>query len=365
MGSAIEWTDETWNPLTGCAYASEGCLHCYAAREAAGRLSHHPAYEGLTVRRPGEAPAFTGEIRLLADRLDQPLHWRKPRRVFVNSMSDLFHRDVPDWFNFHVWHTMSQASQHTFQVLTKRPKRMAAFYASLADRGPAGAGPSMLDRDNAEAVMAAGRARMHEAMVDQWGTPPDGCARPAYDWQGGPRWWPTVPANVWLGASIELDKYTWRASHLRDIKAAHGATTFLSLEPLLGPLPSLDLGGIDWVIAGGESGPGARPTHPDWIRGIAHQCFAMNVPFFFKQWGEWAPVAPVYGDGDWAELDFDDNTKVIALENTGTVAVTIAEDGAHRGRQPDPTLAPWWMERVGKKTAGRLLGGATYDGYPR
>ena len=262
--SRIEWTDATWSPIVGCKAVSSGCDHCYAAREASGRLSHLPAYAGLA-----ENGVFTGEVRLLPERLNQPLRWRKPRRIFVNSMSDLFHPDVPDGFVAEVFDVMVQAPQHTFQILTKRPQRMARW------------------------------------VLRSWRRP--------------------ILPNVWLGTSIEEDRYTFRANYLRDTPAA---VRFLSLEPLLGPLPSLDLTDIDWVIVGGESGPGARPMHASWVRDIRDRCVTAGIPFLFKQWGEWAPDCARLNDGTWEDADES-------------------------------------MTRVGRKWAGRSLDGKVWDEYPR
>ncbi|MEM9468463.1 MAG: phage Gp37/Gp68 family protein [Actinomycetota bacterium] len=225
--TGIEWTDATWNPLTGCAHVSPGCDGCYAAREAAGRLSGNHRYAGLAVRPEGGGlPRFTGEIRLHPDRVDQPLRWRKPRRVFVNSMSDLFHPDVPDEFIVEVFSIMQRAESHQFQVLTKRPQRMADLLSS--------------DWFRDELV-----GMPEEADIPSW---------------------PYPFPNVWLGTSIESDRYAFRADHGRHRTPA--AVRFISAEPLLGPLQSLDLTGIDWLIVGGESGPQARPMHPDWVRGL-------------------------------------------------------------------------------------------------
>ncbi len=216
MGTKIEWSDETWNPLVGCKAVSPGCDNCYAAREASGRLSGLPLYNGLAVNGK-----FAGEVRLVPERLDQPLKWQRPRRIFVNSMSDLFHPDVPDEFRVQVFDIMAKATQHTFQILTKRPQAMADWMERYYDCDHGGSGTSC-------------------------------------------RYCEPLP-NGWLGCSIESDRYTFRANRLR---ATPAAVRFLSLEPLLGPLPSLDLTGIDWVIVGGESGPKARPMHPQWVRDI-------------------------------------------------------------------------------------------------
>jgi protein gp37 len=201
----IEWTDATWNPVTGCTKVSQGCKHCYAERFAK-RLGYD-----------------FSQVELHPERLEIPLHWKKPRRIFVNSMSDLFHRDVPVEFIAEVFNVMARASHHTFQLLTKRARRLA----SLA---------------------------------------------PFLPW----------PENLWVGVSVETADYLWRIGCLREVPAA---VRFLSLEPLLGPIPDLPLGHINWVIAGGESGPGARPMRAEWARSVRDQSLAAGVPFFFKQWG--------------------------------------------------------------------------------
>lgn len=211
-GTSIEWTDATWNPVTGCSKISPGCKNCYAERMA-GRLA--------AMGQPRYVNGF--DVTLQEDLLQLPLRWAKPRRVFVNSMSDLFHEDVPSPYITLVFRTMAAATRHSFQVLTKRPERVV----ELAPRLP-------------------------------W------------------------PPNVWLGTSIERADYAFRSTLLRRVPAS---VRFLSVEPLLGPIPRLPLTGIDWVILGGESGPGARPMDPRWARSIRDQCVARGVPFFFKQWG--------------------------------------------------------------------------------
>lgn len=209
--SSIEWTEATWNPVTGCTKVSPGCDNCYAERLAARlRAMGNPRYRN----------GF--DLTIHEDQLTRPLRWTQPKLVFVNSMSDLFHPKVPTEFIQRAFDVMAEASRHTFQILTKRPKRAAA----LAER-------------------------LH--------------------------WSP----NVWLGTSIESQQFVARANHLR---LAPAAVRFLSLEPLLGPL-DLNLTGIGWVIVGGESGPGARPPQIEWIRDIRDVCAREQVPFFFKQWG--------------------------------------------------------------------------------
>jgi protein gp37 len=237
--STIEWTEATWNPVTGCNKVSPGCAHCYAETFA-------ERFRGV----PGHPYEVGFDLTLRPERLRQPLDWKNPKLVFVNSMSDLFHEDVPLSYIRSVFDVMCQAEKHTFQVLTKRSKRVA----DVAQKLP-------------------------------W------------------------PKNVWMGVSVENQRWTTRIDDLRGVPAA---VRFLSCEPLLGPL-KLNLTGIDWVIAGGESGPGARPMRADWARQIRDQCRANEVAFFFKQWG------------------------------------------AHDERGI----------RVGKKKAGRLLDGKTWDEKPR
>ena len=223
--STIEWTEATWNPTTGCDQTSPGCDHCYALTLARRlKAMGQPKYQ-----RDGDpkrsGPGFG--LTLHQDALTIPLRWKEPRLVFVNSMSDLFHEQVPVEFIIEVFATMAAASQHTYQVLTKRSQRLAALSEEL-----------------------------------EW------------------------PPNVWMGVSIESDRYTFRANHLR---ATGAAVKFVSVEPMLGPVPSLSLAGLDWVIAGGESGSGARPMSADWVRAVRDQCVATSTAFFFKQWGGRTP----------------------------------------------------------------------------
>lgn len=249
MSSSIEWTDETWNPTVGCSEVSPGCDNCYAARVAhRGMTSSHA---GLTALIEGKGIRWNGKVRTMDDRLGQPFRWRQPRRVFVDSMSDLFHREVPRDFLLEVWLTMALTPRHTYQVLTKRPRRMRALVPERAE---------------VETALSLAQVTGHVA----W-------ERPDYaiDDEG---WLP----NVWLGTSIEQDRFVGRADYLRVTPAA---LRFLSLEPLLGPLPHLNLAGIGWVIVGGESGPGARPLNLDWLRTIRDQCAEAGVPFFVKQLG--------------------------------------------------------------------------------
>jgi protein gp37 len=212
LGSGIEWTEATWNPVTGCTKVSPGCKHCYAERMA------------QRLRAMGQANYRNGFALTLQPRmLEAPLGWRRPRTIFVNSMSDLFHESVPTEYLEAVFAVMRRAHWHRFQLLTKRSERLAKLSRRL-------------------------------------------------DWA----------PNVWMGVSVESQRYRYRIDHLRETGAR---LRFLSLEPLLGPLPGLDLERIDWVIVGGESGPGARPMAHAWVADLRDQCRRARVPFFFKQWG--------------------------------------------------------------------------------
>ena len=224
--SDIEWTDATWNPVAGCRIMSAGCSNCYAMRMAA-RLEamRVPLYNGTT-RKSGGRYVWTGKIALNFKSLGQPLRWKKPRRIFVNSMSDLFQDSVPEEFLLRVWDVMRGAPQHQFQILTKRPDCMAEFTAQKSV--------------------------------------------------------PMLP-NVWLGTSIE-DAEVAR-SRLAALKRSKAAVKFVSFEPLIGPVGKLNMAGIDWAIVGGESGPKARPIDVAWVDQIHSQCRAHGVAFFFKQWG--------------------------------------------------------------------------------
>ena len=226
-GSKIEWTEATWNPTTGCDRISIGCDNCYALV-----LSKRLKAMGAAKYQNDGDPRTSGpgfQVTVHPDALRLPLSWRKPRLVFVNSMSDLFHAKVPVAYVREVFEVMAEAEQHTFQVLTKRARRLARVSPTLS-----------------------------------WAQ------------------------NVWMGVSVECDDQCSRVDDLRQVPAA---VRFLSLEPLLGPLPSLDLEGIDWVIVGGESGPRARPLDPQWVRDLRDQCLRAGVPFFFKQWGGPTPKA--------------------------------------------------------------------------
>lgn len=337
----IEWTDATWNPVTGCTKVSQGCKHCYAERDWA-RMVHLPAYQGRK---------FT-DVACHPERLDKPLRWMKPRRIFVNSMSDLFHESVPDEFIDRVFAVMALAKQHKFQVLTKRPERMLAYLGSSDKR-------------------------------DEWASCGDAIARTmdlrryvrlSHDGEPGnivsvfSRW--PLP-NVWIGASVEDQAAA--DERIQMLLQTPAAVRWISAEPLLGPIDlsrwvfdrekaiSDCMNGpsacnwdqadsvvpypLDWVVAGGESGPKARPTHPDWFRSLRDRCKSAGVPFLFKQWGEW-----ISADQDECPVG-------------GPSSRWMWADGAPWNLQ-DGQRAMSLFCRAGKKSAGRLLDGMLHDEYP-
>lgn len=277
--TAIQWADKVWNPTTGCDRISPGCDRCYALTMA-GRLKAmgQPKYQ-----RDGDprtsGPGFA--LTCHPDALEVPLGWRKPRRVFVNSMSDLFHEDVPAGFVADAFGVMAVAHQqrgHVFQVLTKRPRRMAGLVVGglpyHANHLSAANGMPLDYETFREAVACAASRWAHDRVDSGW----------VHDGIAGGLLWP-LP-GVWLGTSIEDDRYAFRARILREVPAA---VRFLSLEPLIGPVPHLDLDGIGWVIVGGESGPGARPLDLGWVREVRDRCAEAGVAFFMKQLGTaWA-----------------------------------------------------------------------------
>ena len=366
-GTGIEWTDATWSPVTGCTKVSEGCTHCYIERtppfRMQGRKFRCPRCDGSGYvedsdgnrlafgkrgqfipgdrcsRCSGTGRAGIGDttgVRLHEDRLTVPLRWRKPRRVFVCSMADLFHESIPDEFIARVFAVMALAPQHTFQILTKRPARMRSLLGGWG---------------------------IHNLVMDRFANDDDLYVRRALAAGGGQAW--PLP-NVWIGVSVEDQK----SADLRIplLLTTPAAVRWLSCEPLLGPvnLPAcrcLGVGSIthgrhwpdtvcdqcggsgsqiDWVVVGGESGPGARPMHPDWARSLRDQCAATGVPFLFKQWGEWAP----------------DGFGIGRLQRGRTYVGGIIH--VESGELPYREI----MTRVGKRNAGRELDGVLHDAYP-
>jgi protein gp37 len=339
----IEWTDATWNPITGCSVVSPGCANCYAMKLAGTRMKHHWSRQSLT-QDTKAGPVWTGEVRFNTDWLDQPLRWKRPRRIFVCAHGDIFHEAVPDAWIDKVFAVMALSPQHTFQVLTKRAERMRDYLTAGADR-----------------ATAAAFKLAHEVPA---------CFDHHIDgnWQYNPARlkWP-LP-NVWLGVSVEDHfRADERIPFLLDTPAAK---RFISAEPLIGSLrldyldrgprgrlyplrgeeamrmrfpdgetgdfgaPTKIGGKLDWVIVGGESGPNARPMHPEWARSLRDQCQAAGVAFFLKQWGEYQAV-----DEPDGEVTSVNGRAIIAYSHGDYI-------------------------RVGKKAAGRLLDGIEYSEIP-
>lgn len=327
MSTGIEWTDETWNPVTGCTKVSQGCKHCYAERvfpRVYGRDYVDLPHSESATEWPVRPRRFT-DIALHHDRLSQPLSWKRPRRIFVNSMSDLFHEAVPDQFIDQIFAVMALASQHTFQILTKRPERMRMYFSKLAESDPVMDGIGRWHAEGAKILQGVTDDQWESLMSDD------------------------IPlSNVWLGVSCENQETADQRIPL--LLQTSAAVRFVSCEPLLGPvtLKQIWLDGraldqysahvgfnprLHWLIAGGESGPNARPSHPDWFRSLRDQCAAASVPFFFKQWGE-------YG--------FKADLRPEVMDEFGF----------------PPTERPAWMQRMGKKAAGALLDGREHKEWP-
>lgn len=303
--SKIEWTDETWNVVTGCTKVSAGCTHCYAERMSK-RLAGRYGY-------PADKPF---QVTLHPEKLAEPLKWKRPRRIFVNSMGDLFHPDVPTLFLADVFSVMEQAKQHTFMILTKRPEGMKWL-------------------------------RLNGPIVGREPLP-----------------------NVWLGVSVENQATADERIPL--LLQTPAAVRFISAEPLLGSVDlhikgvdttcrcagCLDLAKsspdmwqaqrIDWLIVGGETGPGARPMHQDWVRSLRDQCQTAGVPFFFKSWGDWSPIGLLATKSESIYLTNDGATMFCNEYATGE----------------KPTLNPIRMAKIGKKESGRILDGRTWNEFP-
>jgi protein gp37 len=385
----IEWTDRTWNPVTGCTKVSPGCDGCYA--------------ETIAHRFAGSKAFPNGfDVTQHEARLSQPLRWRKPARVFVNSMSDLFHADIPDEFIARVFAVMALAPQHTFQVLTKRHARMRTLLG----------GPCKCGHQPGEHLRSKMAWAVSKANPDRIPGLPDDAEHRVYHETP----WP-LP-NVWLGVSVENQR--WADIRIPALLETPAAVRFLSCEPFLGPVDlfagdhsdherdfdgnddyiCLDCStddrhvpwrvidrsnlGIDWVIVGGESGPKARAMHPDWARSLRDQCATANVPFFFKQHGEWGPAPfivrvcdPQTGwhgtDEELAAAKADSEARGATHVHTGN---WYEEKGERRYHLHEIGHKPWSLERCalpegtaairrwGKKRAGRELDGRTHDAFP-
>lgn len=392
----IEWADATWNPLVGCSVVSPGCTHCYAMRDA-WRIQHNPKtkhYAGLTEKVNGN-PVWTGEVRMVQEVLDRPLSWRRPRRVFVNSMGDLFHERVPDEWIDEIWARMALASTHQFLVLTKRADRMHRYFHPGPDT-------AMCDLPEARVGLRAfeiAKARGENVSDPYWDV-----------------WWEWPLRNIWLGVSAEdQTRANERIPRLLDTPAA---VRFVSAEPLLGPvdltrivppsahsygiinalsgrqakpwaMPSdeprpydgnrpfssqelamaagiepgpvfLDGRRLDWIIVGGESGPRARPMHPDWARSLRDQCNGDRTAFFFKQWGEWKP---------WsldAAVKARKRGRYMLPDGSNPLEPLVDRDSMDTKSVIEAMQTPGldYMAAVGKKAAGRYLDGRVWEEFP-
>ena len=317
--TTIAWTQATWSPVTGCTRISDGCLHCYIERTTPFRVAHR--------RFDSDGPNATTGVQVHPERMSIPLHWRKPKRIFVCSMADLFHQNVSDDRIADVFAVMAanycwDRPTHTFQVLTKRHARMRSLLSSKDFRAKvARTAAGMTDDGHADNV--------HDAIFYHY--------------------WP-LP-NVWLGVTAENQR--WFDIRTEALRATPAAVRWVSLEPLLshvdiGPLAPGTAAGMDWIVAGGESGPRARPMHPDWARSLRDQCAAAHVPFLFKQFGEYRPIVP--SDGDLTPDLYVQRETGRWVDDDGMWNV----NGGH-----------WCaLRRLGAKRAGRELDGLTWDQYP-
>jgi protein gp37 len=359
--SKIEWTDATWNPIRGCSRVSPGCVNCYAERVAVRFNKPGQAFDGLA-KIVNNHPAWTGEVKFVEKHLRDPLHWSKPRRIFVNSVSDLFHEKIPFEVIAKIFAVMALAHWHTFQVLTKRPERALEFFKWIptqwAQLWPQGGHPSEIIDSNVVLQFVRDEELGYQVSSET----------------DAPLW--PLP-NVWLGVSVESQKYADERIPL--LIQTPAAVRWLSIEPLLGPVSlrwmavfhenapytaqkpretsdttdHLDgLRRLDWVVVGGESGPGARPMHPEWARMLRDQCTEAKVPFFFKQWGAWQNGSTNQPHPSKPNVIVLHDGKVLTFEEGTKPKNRYVGDGA------------CVMANVGKKAAGRLLDGREYNGYP-
>lgn len=347
----IEWTDATWNVVTGCAIVSPGCTNCYAMKLAGTRLRDHPSRNGLTTDSKA-GPVWNGQVRFNTGWLTQPLRWTKPRKVFVCAHGDLFHEGVTDDQLDQIFAVMALAPQHVFQVLTKRPERMRDYLLAFTAK--------RLSKALRAFIQAGEKATQADRFI------------------------PLPLPNVWMGVSAE--DQTRANERIPVLLETPAAIRWVSAEPLIGPLDltaiddgfsdprnvlrsfsaqqqaaqytesidlCIDTPGLDWVVVGGESGAGSRPMHPDWARDLRDQCADAGVPFLFKQWGDWTPgenaqntVGRTVETADWFNDAWDYQTLTPA-----------SGEGMHIDDEPT-------LYRAGKRAAGRLLDGHLHDGYP-
>ena len=322
-GSKIEWTDSTWNIVTGCSVLSPGCTNCYAMRLAGTRLRDHPSRERLTQEVNGNH-IWTGEVRLNVEWMTQPIQWTKPRRIFVCAHGDLFHDHVPSGWIDMVFAVMALCPQHIFQVLTKRSGRMRAY---------------LNDPETPQRVAA----RILE-LGPEWGVRGEAMFEPLAELEDEHQpehvTWPL--SNVWAGVSAE-DQERWD-ERVSDLSETLATIRWVSAEPLLGliePGP-FGLAWVDWLVVGGESGPGARPMQPDWARGLRDTALREGARFHFKQWGVWAPKDESPSGDAVRRAESEKSLRVLNAEHGGRVI----------------------MERMSKDRAGRTLDGRTWDEFP-
>ncbi len=337
--SKIEWTDATWSPITGCSVVSPGCTNCYAMKLAGTRLAHLPSRAGLTTDSKA-GPVWNGQVRLNEGWLTQPLRWKRPRRIFVCAHGDLFHESVPDEWIDGVFAVMALAPQHTFQVLTKRAARMREYlgrhdtvhriYDLACDLVTVDLIVNViLIAPGTDERAAPSGQRIY---LDAWPLP-----------------------NVWLGVSVEdQTRADERRDHLGPLARKYGWHTFVSYEPALGPVDWIGWEFLGWLISGGESGPGARPSHPDWHRAARDFCTAHGVPFFFKQWGNWAP----WLDRDRDDPDWRADYSRTYAEGHGIKWLNAAGGSRFHGER-------FHVMAAGKKSRnGRMLDGVEHNAMP-
>jgi len=308
--TGIEWTDSTWNPIRGCSRVSEGCRNCYAESVAARFSGAGAPYEGLAkfvVVADGVEARWTNEVRLIEKHLEDPIRWKKPARIFVNSMSDLFHPGVKDEWLGRIFDVMARAPQHIYQILTKRPERML------------------------DVLYAAGDSEVATSFTQTYSQP-----------------WP--PPNWWFGVSVENQETA--NARIPILAKCPAAVRFVSYEPAIGPLDlaiaagdPVSMAAIDWFICGGESGSRARPMHPQWARAVRDLCVDLGIPFFFKQWGEWV----------------DPSQNLCALHTAG-VHEYISDQREHSKNCPNEETL---LVRIGKKIAGSTLDGRDWKEFPQ
>ncbi|MCM2441157.1 phage Gp37/Gp68 family protein [Agrobacterium vitis] len=371
----IEWTDATWNPITGCSIVSPGCTNCYAMKLAGTRLQHHPSRARLT-KDSKAGPVWTGEVRFNEQWLTEPLKWKRPRMIFVCAHGDLFAEGVPDEWIDKIFAIMALAPHHTFQVLTKRPERMREYLVRFK---PSPILDGFITRDG-----------IHSA--------------------DSPKGWPIFSQwplpNIWLGVSVEDQPRA--KERITTLLQTPAAIRWVSAEPLIGPLnlTSIDIDSdgvldalnihtwgeeianwrdtdknweasfldwfdlgelpdeddpilprLDWVVAGGEGGRNARPMHPDWARSLRDQCAAAGVPFLFKQWGQWGPIEETVGSHEQFAISHSGK-----LVKSADLAYPDGKARSSLSEEDRPGLHS--MYSVGKKAAGRLLDGVEHNGFP-